>query len=67
MRRDELEREQFIDDVNDGNACGTGVSCNLDNCERSKFAYFSHWFKLRCDVVAKQCAPCAGIVPSTLP
>jgi hypothetical protein len=40
--------------VNDESACGTGVSCNLDNRRRSIFACYSHRLEMRRDVVAKR-------------
>jgi hypothetical protein len=63
MSRDEVARAQFVDDVNHENACGTGVSCNLDNRRCSNFGYFSHRLEARCDVVAMRALPAPASPP----
>ena len=45
---------QFVDRENQRNACGTGISCNLDKCRRRFFAHFSHRLASRHDVVARR-------------
>jgi hypothetical protein len=62
MSRDEAARAEFVVGVNHENACGTGVSCNLDNRRCSNFGYFSHRFELRRAVVVTR-APPAPRVP----
>jgi hypothetical protein len=63
MSRVAVARAQFVDGVNHENACGTGVSCNLDNRRCSNFGCFSHRLELRCDVVAMRAPPAPALPP----
>ena len=49
-----MARVQFVDRMNQRNACGTGVSFNLDKCRRRFFAHFSHRLASPRNVVAKR-------------
>jgi hypothetical protein len=42
ISRNDIDRGSDAGCVNKGNACGTGVSCNIDNRRHRIFAHYSH-------------------------
>jgi hypothetical protein len=65
--RKRIDCKSMVEGLGDGNTCGMGTSCYVDNRRYRFFAHYSHRHAnvLRCCRSAR--APCPGIAMSTLP